>query len=159
MAIRQADDRLPSWQAMDSGRLLLLAAVGMMVVAALARTAAAGHVVQPQTAIAFGSAIAIGELLRLGLPGGREAAPIATAAALAYALLMRVGNLPTVPVPALQVIAVTVCRSTGGAARSGSRQPSRCKAAMNASTRWGSNWLPAPLRSSSIASLIRRASR
>ncbi|MGC1289080.1 MAG: hypothetical protein WA895_39680, partial [Streptosporangiaceae bacterium] len=27
MAIREADDRLPSWQAMDSGRLLLLAAV------------------------------------------------------------------------------------------------------------------------------------
>jgi HD domain len=89
VAIRQAEDRLPSWQAMDSGRLLLLAAVGMLVVAALARTAAVG-VVDLRTAIAFGSAIAIGELLRLGLPGGREAAPISTAAALAYALLIRV---------------------------------------------------------------------
>ena len=119
MAIRQADDRLPSWQAMDSGRLLLLAAVGMMVVAALARTAAVGHVVKPQTAIAFGSAIAIGELLRLRLPGGREAAPIATAAALAYALLMRVGQLAFDPVPprvaALQVIAVTAVGMTVGA--------------------------------------------
>src|SRR5260370_1457299 len=96
---------------MDSGRLLLLAAAGMLVVAALARTAAAGPVVDPRTAIAFGSVIAIGELLRLGLPRGREAAPIATAAALAYALLMRVGNLPPHPVhlhhlaadPALQL--------------------------------------------------------
>jgi HD domain len=117
VAIRQADDRLPSWQAMDSGRLLLLAAVGMMIVAALARTAAAGHVLFPQTAIAFGSVIAIGELLRLGLPGGREAAPIATAAALAYALLMRVGHLSgAVPrVAALQVIAVTAVGMTVGA--------------------------------------------
>src|SRR5258706_359922 len=102
---------------MDSGRLLLLAAVGMMVVAALARTAAVGRVVAPHTAIAFGSVIAIGELLRLGLPGGREAAPIATAAALAYALLMRVhylvGHVP--PVPALQVIAVTAVGMTVGA--------------------------------------------
>jgi HD domain len=115
VAIRQADDRLPSWQAMDSGRLLLLAAVGMMVVAALARTAAADKVIDPETAIAFGSAIAIGELLRLGLPGGREAAPIATAAALAYALLIHVARVPNHPVPPLQVIAVTAVGMTVGA--------------------------------------------
>ena len=118
MAIRQADDRLPSWQAMDSGRLLLLAAVGMMVVAAVAHTAAA-RVTDPQTAIAFGSVIAIGELLRLAQPGGREAAPIATAAALAYALLLRVGALPPgQPIPrvaALQVITVTAVGMTVGA--------------------------------------------
>ena len=118
MAIRQADDRLPSWQAMDSGRLLLLAAVGMMVVAAVAHTAAA-RVTDPETAIAFGSVIAIGELLRLRQPGGREAAPLATAAALAYALLLRVGELPgSHPVPhiaALQVITVTAVGMTVGA--------------------------------------------
>ena len=118
MAIRQADDRLPSWQAMDSGRLLLLAAVGMMVVAAVAHTAAV-RVTQPQTAIAFGAVIAVGELLRLGQPGGREAAPIATAAALAYALLMRVGGLPPgQPVPrvaALQVVTVTAIGMIVGA--------------------------------------------
>jgi len=115
---RQADDRLPSWQAMDSGRLLLMAAVGMMVVAAVAHTAAA-RVVDPQTAIAFGSVIAIGELLRLRQQGGREAAPIATAAALAYALLLRVGELPSSqPIPrvaALQVITVTAVGMTVGA--------------------------------------------
>jgi HD domain len=114
VAIRQAEDRLPSWQAMDSGRLLLLAAVGMMVVAALARTAAARQLVDTNTALAFGTAIAIGELLRLGLPGGREAAPLATAAALAYALLMRVG-IHSNAVPALQVIAVTAVGMTLGA--------------------------------------------
>src|ERR1700691_2687021 len=118
VAIRQADDRLPSWQAMDSGRLLLLAAVGMMGVAAVAHTAAA-RVTQPETAIAFGSVIAIGELLRLRQPGGREAAPIATAAALAYALLLRVGQLsasqPIPRVAALQVITVTAVGMTVGA--------------------------------------------
>ena len=118
MALRQADDRLPSWQAMDSGRLLLLAAVGMMVVAAVAHTAAA-RITNPQIAIAFGSVIAIGELLRLSQPGGREAAPIATAAALAYALLLRVGALPpdqAAPrVAALQVITVTAVGMTVGA--------------------------------------------
>ncbi len=41
-------------------------------------------------AVAFGILIALGELLRLGLPGGREAAPIATAGAMAYALLLYV---------------------------------------------------------------------
>jgi hypothetical protein len=116
VAIHQAEDRLPAWQAMDSGRLLLLAAVGMMVVAALARTAAAGRVVDMRTAIAFGSAIAIGELLRLGLPGGREAAPLATTAALAYALVMRVAPSTSTPqVAALQVIAVTAVSMTVGA--------------------------------------------
>jgi HD domain len=118
VAIRQADERLPSWQAMDSGRLLLLAAVGMMVVAAVAHTAAF-RVTDPQTAIAFGSVIAIGELLRLRQLGGREAAPIATAAALAYALLLRVGELPTgQPIPrvaALQVITVAAVGMTVGA--------------------------------------------
>jgi hypothetical protein len=117
VAIRHAEDRLPSWQAMDSGRLLLLAAVGMLVVAALAWTAASHHLADLRTAVAFGSAIAIGELLRLGLPGGREAAPIATAAALAYALLMRVGHTfgPVPRVAALQVIAVTAVGMIVGA--------------------------------------------
>jgi hypothetical protein len=115
VAIRQAEERLPSWQAMDSGRLLLLAAAGMLVVAALARTAADGRVADTRIAVAFGSAIAVGELLRLRLPGGREAAPIATAFALAYALLMRVGTYPVPHLAALQVIAVAAVGMTVGA--------------------------------------------
>jgi hypothetical protein len=117
VAFRQAEERLPSWQAMDSGRLLLLATTGMLVVTALAHTTA-DRLTDPSVAIAFGSVIAIGELLRLGLPGGRQAAPIATATALAYALLLRVGQAPSsrpISLGALQVIAVAAVGMTVGA--------------------------------------------
>ena len=120
MTAHQSTERWSSWQAMDSGRLLLLAAAGMLTVAAIAHTAtvpippASVHV-----AVAFGILIALGELLRLGLPGGREAAPIATAGAMAYALLLYVkelpGHLPPTQVPPLQVIAVTAIGMTIGA--------------------------------------------
>jgi HD domain len=115
---RQSAERLPSWQDMDTGRLLLLAATGMLVVAALANTATV-RLVQPQVAIAFGSLIAFGELLRLGLPGGRESAPIAATGGLAYAMLLHVGKLltghPLPQVGALQVIAVTAVGMMVGA--------------------------------------------
>ena len=115
MTAQQPAERWSSWQAMDSGRLLLLAAAGMLTVAAIAHTAtvhigpAAVHV-----AVAFGILIALGELLRLALPGGREAAPIATAGAMAYALLLYVKQLPA-QVSALQVIAVAAIGMTIGA--------------------------------------------
>jgi hypothetical protein len=117
MTTRQPAERWVFWQALDSGRLLLLAAAGMLVVAGLAQTAAV-KVQQPATAVAFGCLIAFGELLRLSLPGNREAAPIATTGALAYALLLHVarqdGNAPP-HVRALQVIAVTAVGMTLGA--------------------------------------------
>src|SRR5450755_2154399 len=89
----QPVERWSSWQTLDSGRLLLLAAAGMLVVAALAATVAAGFS-QADTgvAVAFGLFIAFGELLRLALPGGREAAPIAMAGAMSYALLISIGG-------------------------------------------------------------------
>jgi HD domain len=99
-------------QARDSGELLLVAAAGMLVVAAVARTAAVG-VVQPRIALAFGALIACGELLRLSLPGGREAAPIASAGALAYAVVLKVGPVPAVQ-PALQVTAVAAAAMVVG---------------------------------------------
>jgi hypothetical protein len=120
MTPQQHAERWSSWQAMDSGRLLLLAAAGMLTVAAIAHSAT-GAVVSPHTAVAFGVLIALGELLRLALPGGREAAPISAAGAMAYALLMYVNRLPgaAVPVPrhvpALQVIAVAAVAMTIGA--------------------------------------------
>ena len=117
MTARQPAERRASWQDLDSGRLLLLSAAGMLVVAGLAQTAAV-KVEQPTTAVAFGCLIAFGELLRLALPGNREAAPIATTGALAYALLLRVAKehsgLP-LHMPALQVIAVTAVGMTLGA--------------------------------------------
>jgi hypothetical protein len=64
--------------------------------------------------VAFGGFIAFGELLRLALPGGREAAPIALTGALSYALLIREKTaLPHIP--ALQVVAVAAIGMTVGA--------------------------------------------
>ena len=98
---------------MDSGELLLLTAAGILVVAAVAQTAAA-TIVQPRIALAFGALIALGELLRLVLPGDREAAPIGSSGALAYAMLLGVGGIPATQ-PALQVVAVAAASMTVGA--------------------------------------------
>jgi HD domain-containing protein len=95
-----------AWQAMDSGQLLLIAAAGMLSVAAIAQVAVTG-IKQPGDAVAFGSLVALGELLRITLPGNRESAPIASAGALGYALLLGIGASPAVQ-PALQVIVITV---------------------------------------------------
>jgi hypothetical protein len=117
----QQAERWSSWQALDSGRLLLLAAAVMLVVAALADTAVIHH--QPRSAVeiavVFGLFIAFGELLRLALPGGREAAPIAMSGAMSYALLLHVGGLSkgaaALPISPLQVIAVAAIGMTVGA--------------------------------------------
>jgi hypothetical protein len=129
---RQPIERWSSWQAMDSGRLLLLAVSGMLILAAFASLAVSSEL-QVKAAVAFGLFIALGELLRLALPGGREAAPIAMAGALAYALLLGVhgvgptGAHPAAAHPAaahvdgsashtaLQVIAVAAIGMTLGA--------------------------------------------
>ena len=105
--------RQSAWQSIDSGQLLLVAAAGLLLVAAVAQTAAAG-LVQPRDALAFGALIALGELLRLSLPGDREAAPIGSAGALGYALAVHVGGLPALQ-PALQVVAVTAVGMIVGA--------------------------------------------
>ena len=98
---------------MDSGQLLLICAAGMLVVAAIAQTAAVG-ITGMRDAVAFGALVALGELFRITLPGNRESAPIATAGALAYALLLRVGDKPA-PHSAMQVIAVTAVGMVVGA--------------------------------------------
>jgi hypothetical protein len=115
MTTRQPIERWSSWQAMDSGRLLLFAVSGMLVLAAFANLAVtSGLPMKP--AVAFGLFIAFGELLRLALPGGREAAPIAMAGAMAYALLLGVkGVLTPTYHSALQVIAVAAIGMTLGA--------------------------------------------
>jgi HD domain len=102
---------------MDSGRLLLIAVSGMLVLSAFASLAVTG-LDQVKTAVAFGLFIAFGELLRLALPGGREAAPIAMAGALAYSLLLGIKGVSTVVHnnhSALQVIAVSAIGMAVGA--------------------------------------------
>jgi hypothetical protein len=84
---------------------VLITASGLLVAVAIVQTAMAGTVAIRE-AIAFAALIALGELLRLTLPGDREAAPIGTGGALAYALLIRVGQLPARH-SAFQVVAVT----------------------------------------------------
>jgi hypothetical protein len=91
MAERRHELRRFPWQVRDSGLLLLIVAAGVVLVASVAQTAAAG-LRDPRYAVAFGALIAFGEVLRLNLPGDRETAPIGMAGALAYALLIRVGD-------------------------------------------------------------------
>ena len=88
-----------------SGQRLLVAASGVLAAVSIAQSVSTG-VVAARGAIAFAALIALGELLRLNLPGDREAAPIGTACALAYALLIRVGPVPARH-SAFQVVAVT----------------------------------------------------
>ena len=88
-----------------SGQRLFVGATGLAVAACIAQSVSAG-VVAPRSAIAFAALIALGELLRLSLPGDREAAPIGTACALAYAVAIRVGSVPARH-SAFQVVAVT----------------------------------------------------
>jgi HD-GYP domain-containing protein (c-di-GMP phosphodiesterase class II) len=69
-----------------------------------------------RTCIAFALFIAVGEVLRLTLPGGRESAPLASAGALAFALLPLWGGIDGPKgVPTPLVIAVVTIGSVLGA--------------------------------------------
>ena len=111
MTARAADQRWAGWQTVDTGRLALLSAAAMLVAVAVAITAVR-HVQFQPVAIAFGLYIAFGELLRLVLPGGREAAPIAMSAALSYAMVLTVagpsnqGSGTIYVAPSMQVVVV-----------------------------------------------------
>jgi HD domain len=113
MTERRHELRRHPWQMRDSGQLLLVAAAGVWLVASVAQTAAAG-LRDVRTAVAFGVLIALGEVLRLNLPGDRESAPIGFAGALAYALLIRVGAHPG-QYSAEQVVTVTTIGMIVGA--------------------------------------------
>jgi hypothetical protein len=118
LAGRPPPDRMAYWQAVDSGRLLLMAAAAMLTAAAFASTVIEtrdGHPIQWKLALAFGGFIAVGELLRLALPGGRESAPIAMVGAMSYALLLEVRGMGAVHVPPMLVIAVAAAGMAVGA--------------------------------------------
>ena len=117
---RGVPDRIAYWQALDSGRLLLMAAAAMLVLAAFVTTAIsttrAGHgTIAWRPALAFGGFIAFGELLRLELPGGREAAPIAAVGAMSYALLLTLPGEKIATQSPLLVIAVAATGMAVGA--------------------------------------------
>ncbi|GAA4610211.1 metal-dependent phosphohydrolase [Actinoallomurus liliacearum] len=100
-------------QALDSAQLLLIAVTGLLVIGSVTQVAAVG-VVDSRTAVLFGALIAVGELLRMLVPGNREVAPIASAGALGYALLLKVGAESAVH-SAFQVVTVTACGTLAGA--------------------------------------------
>src|SRR5712672_2473432 len=85
-----------AWQTVDTGRLLLLTFTSLLVVVAFARTVSAPFNAG-DVAVAFSLYIAFGELLRLVLPGGREAAPIAMSAALSYAMALTIARPQFLP--------------------------------------------------------------
>jgi hypothetical protein len=105
--------RRPGWQTIDSGQLLLIAVAGLVVIASVTQVAAAG-LVHPDTAVIFGVLVALGELARMVMPGDREVAPIGTAGAFGYALLLKVGDQPAGH-SASQVVAVTAAGMLVGA--------------------------------------------
>jgi hypothetical protein len=115
MVRRATPDRIAYWQALDSGRMLLMAAAGMLVIAAFAGIVALRpHYVNWHAALAFGGFIAFGELFRLALPGGREAAPIAMVGTMAYAMQLKLPHGP-LTYDALLVIAVSAVGMSVGA--------------------------------------------
>lgn len=76
-----------SWADEFAGGSVLVIVGGLLLaVGGIAATAVTG-IEQLEAAIAFGALIAIGELVRVNLPGDRSAAPLGAAAGLAYALL------------------------------------------------------------------------
>jgi hypothetical protein len=113
VAARHYEPRGFPRQVLDSGQALLVIFAGVLLIACVTQTAVAG-VTDRQSALVFGALIAFGEVLRLNLPGERESAPIATAAALAYAMLIRVGSTAA-HVSAQQVVSVAAIGMIVGA--------------------------------------------
>lgn len=102
----------PRGSALGASEALFVALATLLSVAAVGRTAGLG-VVMPGWALAFGALIALGEIARVRLPGGRETAPIAVAGSMAYAFVTDIGGAPATH-PTLQVIAVVAVAMVAG---------------------------------------------
>jgi HD superfamily phosphodiesterase len=76
-----------TWADEFSGGSVLVVVGGLLLAVAGIASMATHGVLQPHIALAFGALIALGELVRINLPGDRSAAPLGAAAGLAYALL------------------------------------------------------------------------
>lgn len=76
-----------TWADEFSGGSVLVVVGGLLLAVAGVAALATGPVIDPQITLAFGALIAVGELVRINLPGDRSAAPVGAAAGLAYALL------------------------------------------------------------------------
>lgn len=108
-----------TWSDEFSGGSVLVVVGGLLLaVAGVAATASQQPVEQLEIALAFGALIAVGEFVRVNLPGDRSAAPLGAAGGLAYALLgdFRIsdGPIPT-EYGVLQVVAVSTVAILVGA--------------------------------------------
>jgi hypothetical protein len=88
----------------STGSRVILASATVLFVLCLVHTVCFGPT-QREAAAGFAMFVAMGELVRLRLPGEREAAPIGAAAALAYCLVPRFPDTPAQQ-GAAQVVAV-----------------------------------------------------
>lgn len=95
------------------GTALVVGLAGLLVVWSVVQTATTG-IVQPHIAIAFGGFILIGEIVRINLPGDREAAPLGAAGALAYAMLATYAGTDTT-YDIWQVVTLTAAAAILGA--------------------------------------------
>lgn len=95
-----------SWIDEFSGGSVLVIAAGLLLAVAGVAAMASQPFLQPEIALAFGALIALGELVRVNLPGDRSAAPLGAAGALAYALVGDFEYTETT-YAVLQVVAVT----------------------------------------------------
>jgi hypothetical protein len=86
------------------GTAVVVSASALLVVWSVVVTASQ-HVQQAGIAGAFLALVALGEVVRIQLPGDREAAPLGAAGLLAYAVLADFGDTPTTQ-PPTQVIAI-----------------------------------------------------
>lgn len=99
-------DRRSMSEAAASGSFVVIAGGFLLASVAVVVTASPREFADLRIALAFGAFIALGEFVRITMPGGRDAAPISTAGALAYALLTRYAGEETTH-GALQVVAVS----------------------------------------------------
>ncbi len=108
-----------TWVDEFSGGSVLVIAGGLLLAVAGIAATASQPVMQPQIALAFGALIALGELVRVNLPGDRSAAPLGAAGGLAYALLGDFRNLDGTIISTtygvLQVVAVSAIAILVGA--------------------------------------------
>jgi HD domain len=87
------------------GTAVVVGASVLLVIWSVVVTAS-DHVQQPRIAAAFLALVAVGEVVRLRLPGDRETAPLGAAGILAYALLAKFGMHATTHM-ASQVVALS----------------------------------------------------
>ena len=96
-----------------TGSAVVIVLTGVIVMLSVTNTAAAG-IGLPYVSLAFAALVCVGELVRVTLPGNRDAAPIATAGALGYALLPSFSD-QVADYPAAQVVAVVAVAMAMGA--------------------------------------------